>query len=169
MLFADAQSLRQRKRFTKGWSTVRNVSLQSGNVSSEGRACLPVLVIPFILHTGFMAATAFLVMHVQVGFPSVSLPLKCLVFVLLLYVKKMLDYYIADVWDALLVMFSWLGWYFLSLMLHSFPFSVSLPMIYSVSLFVALIFLLLVICHACSFGLSFCFQMLQIEMTLCVP
>nr|XP_027107320.1 GPI mannosyltransferase 2-like isoform X2 [Coffea arabica] len=63
----DAQSLRQRKRFTKGWSTVRNVSLQSGNVSSEGRACLPVLVIPFILHTGFMAATAFLVMHVQVA------------------------------------------------------------------------------------------------------
>ncbi|XP_071932256.1 uncharacterized protein [Coffea arabica] len=64
---SDAQSLRQRKRFTKGWSTVRNVSLQSGNVSSEGRACLPVLVIPFILHTGFMAATAFLVMHVQVA------------------------------------------------------------------------------------------------------
>ncbi|XP_027163871.1 GPI mannosyltransferase 2 isoform X1 [Coffea eugenioides] len=63
----DAQSLRQRKRFTKGWSPVRNVSLQSGNVSSEGRACLPVLVIPFILHTGFMAATAFLVMHVQVA------------------------------------------------------------------------------------------------------
>lgn len=61
----DDQSVRLRKRFSRGTAT--NVKVQSGNMLSEGPSCLPVAVVPFILHSGFMAATAFLIMHVQVG------------------------------------------------------------------------------------------------------
>ncbi|KAL3497988.1 hypothetical protein ACH5RR_040720 [Cinchona calisaya] len=56
----DAHCIRLRKRFTKGESIAMNIA-------SEGPPSLPVIVLPFILHLGFMAATAFLIMHVQVA------------------------------------------------------------------------------------------------------
>lgn len=78
----DAHSVRLRKRFTKGQNIAMNVTSESENITSEGPPNLPVIVLPFILHLGFMAATAFLIMHVQARFPPVSLLLAFVVVVL---------------------------------------------------------------------------------------
>ncbi|KAA8549637.1 hypothetical protein F0562_001345 [Nyssa sinensis] len=69
----EDQVLRQRKRSINGENTV---SLQVENESPEKHGYLSVTVLPFVLHLGFMAATTFFVMHVQVAtrFLSASPP-----------------------------------------------------------------------------------------------
>ncbi|CAI9106780.1 OLC1v1005999C1 [Oldenlandia corymbosa var. corymbosa] len=73
----ETPTVRRRKFLSKRWSSDKNISERSQNMSSEDHFTLPVIILPFILHLGFMAATAFLVMHVQVAtrFLSASPPL----------------------------------------------------------------------------------------------
>ncbi|XP_058200462.1 uncharacterized protein LOC131315320 isoform X4 [Rhododendron vialii] len=68
------QILRRRKQTIKGDG---HSTLPVENDSSDSSRNLSVAVLPFILHLGFMAATAFFVMHVQVAtrFLSASPPL----------------------------------------------------------------------------------------------
>lgn len=60
----DAVSTKLRKRSTKGVTAATR--RQSKDKPASGPEYLPVVILPFILHLSFMAATAFLVMHVQV-------------------------------------------------------------------------------------------------------
>lgn len=60
----DAVSTKLRKRSTKGGTAATR--RQSKDKPAYGPEYLPVVILPFILHLSFMAATAFLVMHVQV-------------------------------------------------------------------------------------------------------
>lgn len=66
--------LRRRKQTIKGEGPV---TLPAENDSSDKSRYLSVIVLPFVLHLGFMVATAFFVMHVQVAtrFLSASPPL----------------------------------------------------------------------------------------------
>ncbi|KAL5832321.1 hypothetical protein ACOSQ4_017675 [Xanthoceras sorbifolium] len=68
------ENLRQRKPTYKGGNPAE-VPLENGSFVNSGY--LSTSVLPFILHLGFMAATAFFVMHVQVStrFLSASPPL----------------------------------------------------------------------------------------------
>nr|XP_043631649.1 GPI mannosyltransferase 2 isoform X2 [Erigeron canadensis] len=58
------QVLRRRKHNTKQEDPPR---LSTDNVSTEKLGDFSVIIIPFVLHLGFMVATAFFVMHVQVA------------------------------------------------------------------------------------------------------
>lgn len=60
----DAVSTKLQKRSTKGVTAATR--RQSKDKPASGPEYLPVVILPFILHLSFMAATAFLVMHVQV-------------------------------------------------------------------------------------------------------
>ncbi|KAK4839317.1 hypothetical protein QYF36_020955 [Acer negundo] len=68
------ENLRQRKPIYKGGNPVE-LSVENGSPVNSGY--LSTSVLPFILHLGFMTATAFFVMHVQVStrFLSASPPL----------------------------------------------------------------------------------------------
>ncbi|CAK9165361.1 unnamed protein product [Ilex paraguariensis] len=70
----EIPSLRWRKQASKGENYV---SISSDNEVSHRAGYLSVIIVPFVLHLGFMATTAFLVMHVQVAtrFLSASPPL----------------------------------------------------------------------------------------------
>ncbi|XP_059628805.1 uncharacterized protein LOC132271444 isoform X1 [Cornus florida] len=71
---AEDQVLRRRKKSTKG---VDPITSPLENNSSYKPKHSSILLLPFVLHLGFMAATAFFVMHVQVStrFLSASPPL----------------------------------------------------------------------------------------------
>ncbi|KAL2557132.1 transferase [Forsythia ovata] len=60
----DDSTLRQRKRAIKG---EKSVALQSKSAAVDRLKCVPVAILPFVLHLSFMVATAFFVMHVQVA------------------------------------------------------------------------------------------------------
>ncbi|GJV17506.1 GPI mannosyltransferase 2 isoform X1 [Tanacetum coccineum] len=70
----EDQAFRRRKRNTKEGE---HVVLSTDNVSTDKVGKFSVVIIPFILHLGFMVATAFFVMHVQVStrFLSASPPI----------------------------------------------------------------------------------------------
>lgn len=59
----EEHTLRRRGRTIEGKDTVM---LPLDNSSSGKAGYLSVIVLPFVLHLGFMSATAFFVMHVQV-------------------------------------------------------------------------------------------------------
>lgn len=69
MFLTEDQILRRRKQTIKGDG---HSTLPVENDSSDSSRNLSVAVLPFILHLGFMAATAFFVMHVQVRFTLTS-------------------------------------------------------------------------------------------------
>lgn len=66
MLLTESHNQRPKKKIMRGEVSV----LPEGpNKSSAEQGYMSVLVLPFILHLGFMSATAFFVMHVQVCCP----------------------------------------------------------------------------------------------------
>lgn len=60
----EDHTLRRRKRTTKETSPT---VLSTDNVSTDKLGKFSIIIIPFVLHLGFMVATAFFVMHVQVA------------------------------------------------------------------------------------------------------
>lgn len=82
----EYHNLRQRRHMIRG----DPVALPSENDSLVKLGYLSVSVLPFILHLGFMAATAFFVIHVQVAtrFLSASPPLYWFASHLMVYRKK---------------------------------------------------------------------------------
>lgn len=68
LLTEDVRSTKLRKRSNReGNMAIRQSEDKHKPSSDPGR--FPVVALPFTLHLGFMAATAFLVMHVQVRIP----------------------------------------------------------------------------------------------------
>lgn len=69
---SDGQTLRRRRKSIK-----ENLKMESVIIPTDRLAYMPAVVLPFVLHLVFLAATAFFVMHVQVAtrFLSASPPL----------------------------------------------------------------------------------------------
>lgn len=63
-LWQDDSTLRQRKQAIKG---EKSIALQSKSEAVDRLQCVPVAILPFVLHLSFMVATAFFAMHVQVS------------------------------------------------------------------------------------------------------
>lgn len=74
--------LRRRKQNIKGEDPA---TLSLDNDSTYKQGFLSVIVLPFLLHLGFMSATAFFVMHVQV---SLQLYLICVIIMVCMYDSK---------------------------------------------------------------------------------